>query len=375
MRASENRFFILLLVAATIGFGWILVPLYGAVLWGVVIAILFAPLYRRLNRAFDGKSNLAAITTVAIIVTMVILPISLIGAALAREATGMYARIESGNLEMLNSLKQFLAEPPAWINDLLERVGIGSLAELQERLTSLLMRGSQYFASQALAIGQNTVEFTVNLFVMLYLLFFLLRDGDLLAARIRRALPLPVEQQNQLLRKFTVVIRATVKGNMLIALIQGALGGLIFYALGISGALLWAVVMAFLSLLPAVGAGLVWAPVALYMLLTGAIWQGVVLIGFGALVIGMVDNVLRPVLVGKDTRMPDYVVLISTLGGLQVLGLNGFVLGPVVAAMFISTWDIYSISRQEPADARALAGTPAAAPTPGRIDTPSRTDA
>ncbi|MBI5130923.1 MAG: AI-2E family transporter [Rhodopseudomonas palustris] len=375
MRASENRFFILLLVAATIGFGWILVPLYGAVLWGVVIAILFAPLYRRLNRGFDGRSNLAALTTVAIIVTMVILPIALIGAALAREASGMYARIESGNLEMLNSLKQFLAEPPAWINDLLERVGIGSLAELQERLTSLLMRGSQYFASQALAIGQNTVEFTVNLFVMLYLLFFLLRDGDLLAARIRRALPLPVEQQNQLLRKFTVVIRATVKGNMLIALIQGALGGFIFYALGISGALLWAVVMAFLSLLPAVGAGLVWVPVALYMLLTGAIWQGVVLIGFGALVIGMVDNVLRPVLVGKDTRMPDYVVLISTLGGLQVLGLNGFVLGPVVAAMFISTWDIFSIARQEPADARALTGTPAISPPHERIDAPSRSDA
>jgi predicted PurR-regulated permease PerM len=346
MHATENKFFLLLLTAASVAFGWVLLPFYGAVLWGVVIAILFAPLYRQLNRSFDFRRNLAALATLTIIVVMVLLPVSLIGAALAKEAAGLYAKVESGNLGLLNSLRQFLAEPPGWINEVLDRFGIGSLAELQQRLTSALMRGSQYFASQALTIGQSTVDFTVNLFVMVYLLFFLLRDGDLLAGRIRRALPLSVDQQNQLLRKFAVVIRATVKGNMLIALIQGALGGLIFYILGISGALLWAVVMAFLSLLPAVGAGLVWVPVALYLIATGSIWQGVVLIAFGALVIGMVDNVLRPVLVGKDTRMPDYVVLISTLGGLQVFGLNGFVIGPVIAAMFIAVWDIYSTSRE-----------------------------
>jgi predicted PurR-regulated permease PerM len=374
MRASENPFFILLLVAASIGFGWILLPLYGAVLWGVVIAILFAPLYRRLNAALGGRRNIAALATVAIIVTMVILPLALIGAALAQEATAMYRRVESGNLDMLQYLKQVLAAPPAWISGILERFNIGNLSDLQERLSQGLMRGSQYIAGQAIGIGQGTLDIFVNLFVMVYLLFFLLRDGDLLAARIRRALPLPVEQESQLLRKFTVVIRATVKGNMLIALIQGALGGLMFYLLGISGALLWGVVMAFLSLLPAVGAGLVWLPVALYMIGSGSIWQGVTLIAFGMLVIGMIDNVLRPILVGKDTRMPDYIVLISTLGGIQVFGLNGFVIGPVIAAIFIAVWDIYSIARQEPADAQALmAAAPALAP-PERSDaTPRRT--
>ncbi|ABE37576.1 protein of unknown function UPF0118 [Rhodopseudomonas palustris BisB5] len=346
MRASENRFFILLLLVASIGFGWILLPLYSAVLWGVVIAILFAPLYRQLNRAFGFRRNLAALTTVAIIVTMVILPISLIGAALAQEARAMFLRIESGNLDMLQYLKQVLAEPPAWISGVLERFSIGNLSDLQERLSAVLMRGSQYLAGQAIGIGQGTVEIVINLGVMVYLLFFLLRDGDLLAARIRRAVPLSVEQESQLLRKFTVVIRATVKGNMLIALIQGALGGVMFYILGVNGALLWGVVMAFLSLLPAVGAGLVWLPVALYLLGTGSIWQGVALIAFGTMVIGTVDNVLRPVLVGKDTRMPDYVVLISTLGGIQVFGLNGFVIGPVIAAIFIAAWDIYSASRE-----------------------------
>jgi len=364
MHASENKFFLLLLIAATIAFGWILLPFYGAVLWGVVIAILFSPLYRRLNRAFGFRRSLAAFATVAIIVTLVILPLSAIGAALAKEATGMYGRIESGNLDLLNSLKQFIAEPPGWVNDLLDRFGIGSLADLQQRLTSTLMRGSQYIAGQALSIGQSTFDFTVNLFVMVYLLFFLLRDGDLLAGRVRRALPLGVDQENRLLGKFNVVIRATIKGNMLIALIQGSLGGLALYVLGISGALLWAVVMAFMSLLPAVGAAAVWLPVAVYLLATGSIWQGVALIGWGALVIGMVDNVLRPVLVGKDTRMPDYVVLISTLGGLEVFGLNGFVIGPVIAAMFIAVWDIYSESRQDAGDSLPILTPGSAAGAP-----------
>lgn len=371
MRASENSFFILLLIGATVLFGWILWPLYSAVLWGMVIAILFAPLNRGLNRAFGFRRNLAALTSVTIIVLMVLLPLSLLGAALAREAAATYTKIESGNLDLLNTLRDLLAARPDWIGDLLSRFGVGSLADLQQRLSAVLLRGSQYLAGQALDFGQSTFDFTVNLFVMVYLLFFLLRDGDLLAGRIRRATPLGVDHQTQLLDKFTVVIRATVKGNMLIALIQGSLGGLAFYVLGISGALMWAVVMAFLSLLPAVGAGIVWLPMALYLIATGSIWQGVGLIVWGALVIGMVDNFLRPILVGKDTRMPDYVVLISTLGGLEVFGLNGFVIGPVIAAMFIATWDIYSAARQDAGDTPTI-GSGAAeaepAPTPVRSD-------
>ena len=171
--------------------------------------------------------------------------------------------------------------------------------------------------------------------------------------RIRNAVPLRAEQQRALSEKFTTVIRATVKGNIVVAVLQGALGGLIFWLLDIHAPVLWAVVMAFLSLLPAVGAGLVWGPVAIYFLVTGAIWQGIVLIGYGVLVIGLVDNVLRPILVGKDTKMPDYVVLISTLGGMVIFGLNGFVIGPVIAAMFMAAWDIIVVSRASGAGGNA----------------------
>lgn len=123
------------------------------------------------------------------------------------------------------------------------------------------------------------------------------------------------------------------------------LGGLIFWFLEIPSPLLWAVLMALLSLLPAVGAAIVWGPVALYFLLSGAIWQGVLLGLYGVFVIGLVDNVLRPILVGKDTRMPDYLILISTLGGLAIFGLNGFVIGPLIAALFISSWDLFVDTR------------------------------
>ena len=132
----------------------------------------------------------------------------------------------------------------------------------------------------------------------------------------------------------------------MVAVVQGALGGVLFWLLGIRGALLWAVVMAVFSLLPAFGTAIVWVPVAIYFLVTGAVGQGLLVIGYGVLVIGLVDNVLRPVLVGKDTKMPDYVVLVATLGGLSVFGVNGFVIGPIIAALFLAAWSIVAASRR-----------------------------
>jgi predicted PurR-regulated permease PerM len=219
------------------------------------------------------------------------------------------------------------------------------MAAIQEKLTESLKEGSQAIAGGALSFGQNTFDFIVSLFVMLYLLFFLLRDGDALVRRIRAAVPLRSEQQRELLEKFTVVTRATVKGNIVVAAVQGALGGLAFWVLGVHAPVLWGVLMALLSLLPAIGAAIVWLPVAIYLLAAGQTWQGVALIAFGAIVIGLVDNVLRPILVGKDTRMPDYIVLISTLGGIALFGVNGFIVGPVIAAMFMAAWDIFAARR------------------------------
>jgi predicted PurR-regulated permease PerM len=343
----EDRVFLVLIVLVTLAFAWVLWPLSGAVLWGVVIAILFAPLYRRLTTAMRQRRNLAALATVAIILVMVILPLTLLTASLLQEAYGVIRRIQSGEVDFGRYFDQILNALPAWASGLLDRFGLTDLGAVQSSLSDGLMKGSRVLATQALNIGQNTFDFIVSLFVMLYLLFFLLRDGDDLARRIRRAIPLRAEQQQALLHTFTTVIRATVKGNIVVAILQGALGGLIFWLLGIHAPLLWAALMTVLSLLPAVGAALVWGPVAVYFLATGAVWQGVLLAAYGVLVIGLVDNVVRPILVGQDTKMPDYVVLIATLGGIAIFGINGFVIGPVIAALFMATWDIASASRPE----------------------------
>ncbi|HEX6210296.1 MAG TPA: AI-2E family transporter [Methylomirabilota bacterium] len=346
-RSFDDKAFVLLVVFVSLAFALILWPLSGAVLWGTVIAIVFAPLYRRLLRAMRRRRNLAALATLAIIVVMVMLPLALIGASLVREAAGVYAGIQSGDLNVGRYLRQIYDALPGWAVALLDRFGLTSLGVMQERLTTGLMKTGQFVAAQAISVGQNTFQFVVSLFVMVYLLFFLLRDGDDLRRRIVAAVPLRPEHQQALLDKFTVVVRATVKGNIVVALLQGALGGLIFWLLGIHAALLWAVLMAVLSLLPAVGAGLVWGPVAIYLLATGSTWQGILLIAYGVLVIGLVDNVVRPILVGQDTKMPDYVVLISTLGGIAIFGINGFLLGPLIAAMFIAAWDIFAESKSD----------------------------
>ncbi|VCU69107.1 putative inner membrane protein [Pigmentiphaga humi] len=335
------RAFILLLVIATIAFGWLLWPFFGAVFWGAILAIVFFPMQRRLQARFGGRANLAALATLGVCILLVIIPVSVIAGAIIQQGAGLYDQIRSGHVDFRAYFEQAVTALPESARNLLSRFGLMDIGGVQAKLADVATKGSQFFATQALSIGQNTFQFVISLGVMLYLLFFLLRDGATLSAKIRRSIPLTESHKRHLLRKFIAVVRATVKGNIVVAITQGILGGIIFWILGIQGALLWSVVMAFLSLLPAVGAGLIWGPVAIYFLMTGSIVQGIVLTLYGILVIGLVDNVLRPILVGKDTRMPDYVVLISTLGGMALFGINGFVIGPLIAALFMAVWDIF----------------------------------
>ena len=341
----EDKAFLALVIAVSLAFALVLWPFFGAVFWAAILAILFAPLFRRLSKSLRHRRTLAALATLLIIVLMVILPVAVLTAMLLQEGLGVYERIQSGELNVGQFFRQIFGALPPWATQWLDRLGLTSLGEVQQRVSAGLTKGLQFLAAQAFNIGQNTFDFFVSLFIMVYLLFFLLRDGEELSVRIRDASPLRRELQRNLSAKLITVIRATERGNIVVAIVQGALGALIFWFLGINTPVLWGALMALLSLLPAVGAGLVWLPVAIYLLVTGAVWQGIVLIAYGVLVIGLVDNVLRPILVGKDTKMPDYVVLVSTLGGIAIFGLNGFVIGPLIAAMFIATWDICSASR------------------------------
>lgn len=342
----QQKTFLLLLSIVTIAFGWILLPYAGAIFWGVILAIVFAPVYRWVLLKTKGRATLASILVLLLIVVMVILPLSLISAALVNQAASVVELVRSGDITVAGFFGKVMDALPGWAVNLLDRFNLTNLSSLQDKLTAGASQVSQVVAVKAINIGLYTFDFLTSLGILLYLLFFLLRDGASLTARIRNAVPLSRKYKQRLFNNFTTVIRATVKGNILIAIAQGALGGLIFWFLDVRAPLLWGVLMAFLSLLPAIGAALVWAPVAIYFLATGSIWQGVTLIAFGILVIGLVDNLLRPVLVGKDTRMPDYVVLLSTVGGMALFGLHGFVIGPIVAAMFIAAWDLFATASE-----------------------------
>ncbi|MDN5843219.1 MAG: AI-2E family transporter [Alcaligenaceae bacterium] len=367
------RSFLLLLIAVSIAFISVLLPFYAAIFWGVVLAVIFSPVHRRLRELVGERRNLASFMTVAVVILIVIIPVIFIAGALASEAAGIYNRINTGQLNLGGYYEQIVSALPPSIHHSLEAFGVGDLLSIREKLSAGALQASQFLAKQAVNIGQNTFQFVIGLGIMLYLLFFLLRDGPQLARQTQRLIPLSDEHRRHLLRKFATVVRATVKGNIVIAITQGALGGAMFAFLGIQGALFWGVVMAVLSLLPAVGASLIWAPVAVYCLVVGDYTSGIILILFGVLVIGLLDNVLRPILVGKDTKLPDYVVLISTLGGLSVFGLNGFVIGPLFAALFIACWDLFpeAVSMSVQPD-RAIKDTEIDAPQPTHA--PSITD-
>lgn len=334
--------FLLLLALITIAFGWLLKPFFGAVFWAMTLALMFDPIYQRIRTKFRGRSNLAALATLLLCLVIVILPMALVTSTLITEVTGVTQRIKAGDINFRSYFQQVLTALPHWLLDWLDRLGLSNLQGVLDRLSAGLAQGGQMLATNALAIGQNTFDFLVSFVIMMYLLFFLLRDGRGLARMVRDSIPLEPEHTRYLLAKFATVVRATVKGNVLVALAQGALGGMAFWVLGIHAAVFWGVVMALLSLLPAIGAALVWGPVAIYLLSTGSVLSGVGLVMWGVLVIGLSDNVLRPLLVGKDTKMPDYLVLVSTIGGMSLFGINGFVIGPTIAAMFIAFWALFN---------------------------------
>jgi predicted PurR-regulated permease PerM len=341
----EDRVFLGFVVVASLAMLWVSWPFLGAILWGVIAAIMFAPVNDRLFMKMPTRKNLAATLTLLLVIAVVIIPFFVIGGLLIDEALRTYNQLQTREIDFAAIFDQLRQAIPPSIAQYLQKYNMGDLASVQEKLSSVATSAVRMAATQAVNVGQGAFGFAMALGVMLYLTYFLLRDGRALTRKIGDAIPLQGGRKRELFEKFTTVIRATIKGSIVVAVVQGCLGGFIFWALGIKGALLWGVIMGILSLVPAVGAAIVWLPVAIYLCIVGDYMSAAILAGFGGLVIGSVDNILRPILVGADTRMPDYVILITTLGGISVMGINGFIVGPVIAAMFISSWEIFTESR------------------------------
>jgi predicted PurR-regulated permease PerM len=344
-RRLETGFFILLVALATLAFFGLIRDFIMPLFWALVLAIVFRPVQRWWLERTHERTSLAAVLTILTITVVVILPLGLLVVALSREALQFYQRIADGEIDLGAAVE--------WVRGLIP-VGLGWLEGLgfeferfQDGISDLAATTSRWIAEQALAIGQDAVRISVLFLLMVYILFFFVRDGERLLDRVMDAVPISEPRKEALFRRFASVSRATVGGALAVAAVQGAAGGLVFFILGIPGPVFWGAIMMILSFLPAVGASLVWGPAAVILAATGSPVRAVILVVLGVLFVGIIDNVLRPILVGRYARMPDFLVLIATLGGLATFGLSGVVIGPVIAAFFISLWEMFGREYRE----------------------------
>ncbi len=345
-RQIEQGGFLLFLALISLALLAIVLPFLQPVLWAALAAILFQPLYRWFLYRRPEKTSQAALASMVVIIFAVILPGLWIGSAVVDEAAGLFLAFQDGQIDVAMYFERIFAALPTNIQTSLENAGFGDLGEIQERAQAFIEDSLGIIAAQALAIGGSVVGFVLSFGIALYVGFFLLRDGRAIGEAILAALPMDRIIADRLALRFLTIVRATIKGSVVVGIVQGALGAITFWIVGIPSVLLLGVIMAIASLLPAVGPAIVWVPAAIYLLATGAVWQGLVVIISGVAVIGLADNVLRPILVGRDTGIPDWLILVTTLGGISLMGLSGIVVGPLVCGLFLAAWGIFTEQRQ-----------------------------
>ena len=339
---TETRFrqaFLLLLVTAiSVAF----VAMIRAFLLTILLAAIFTglsyPVYRWLLRRVRGHEALAAIATLILLLTLVIAPLLAVLGAGANEALRVSETFRP-------RLQQLVNQPGAFDSQLRTLPGYHHIqpyrAQILTKAGELVGSTSAFLFAALSATTRATAVFIFQFFVLLYTMFFFLTGGPGLLRAVLGYLPLTEADKQRMLEKFVSVTRATLKGTILIGAAQGALGGLAFWAVGLDGAIFWGTVMTVLSIIPGVGSALVWVPTAIILVATGEVWRGIGLAVFCALVVGSVDNVMRPRLVGQDIKMHELLIFFSTLGGLLLFGAMGFILGPILAALFVTAWEMF----------------------------------
>ncbi|WP_342657390.1 AI-2E family transporter [Sphingomonas sp. NY01] len=358
----ENGGLILFIAGITLALALVVSSFAGALLWAALAALLFQPLFQRLLARWPDRRNMAAAVTLLIITVAVVIPAIVITSLVIDQAAGVYTQMRSGRINFAAYFQQVHDALPLRLQHLLDNSGFNSFERAQARISAVISNSVSVIASQALSIGRNAAAFLLAFGVGLYVTYFLLRDGDRLGPAVVRALPLRPAVAERIADKFVAVVRATIKGSGVVALVQGALGAITFWIVGIPAALLWGLLMAIAALLPAIGPAIIWVPIAIYLLATSAIWQAAVVILSGVFVIGLADNILRPILVGRDTGIPDWLVLVTTLGGIDLIGLSGIVVGPLAGALFITAWQILTEQREAQATPSERPPSPAYRP-------------
>ncbi|KFZ44332.1 hypothetical protein DS62_05310 [Smithella sp. SC_K08D17] len=333
----QNIIFLILLAFITGLLAYILKPFFFAVFWAVLIASVFAPLYKFINKKIVNPNICAGITMMGIILCL-ILPVGLLIDLLIMEIIDIYQSFNSYSSNWIGTLSEALkalSKKPIFASLNLDQTFL--INKSQEAFKVL----TSYVFSHISEFTQNTILVVVQFAVMLYSLFFFLRDGERLVKTITENIPVDNKHLEHFINQFLTTAKASLKFTFIIGGIQGFLGGMIFYITGIERALVWGVLMFALSIVPAIGCSLIWAPAGIIMLLLGHIWQGIAILIFGLIVISSVDNLLRPVLLGRDTQMHSLLIFLSTLGGIAAMGFSGFILGPVIASLFLAGWKLF----------------------------------
>ena len=332
---STNAYY-LLLALITILFVSIIFNFAAPILWSIVVSIIFYPLYEKFL-LMTNKKSLSSILSLILILLLVIIP-----------SIGILGLITNELIIFINSFDDYSLERyvemipnESLINDLLAWAGL-SITQLTEKADDFLLAASKVFYESVSTISANVINFFISLFLFIYLTFFFFKDGEKIVKSCMDAFPMKNEDESYLLNEFQKTTRATIKGTIIVALAQGFLGYMTLLLLGVEGALIWGAVMALLSIIPAVGTILVWLPIALVLFLNGQIMEASILIFSGIFIIGMIDNLLRPILIGKETKIPDYLILLTTIGGISIFGITGFIIGPIIASLFISIWSLSS---------------------------------
>jgi predicted PurR-regulated permease PerM len=326
--------FMTLVLLVTVSFFLLIKDFLLACFWAIILAVVFDPIYQRFRQYYKASDSVPLVLTMLIIILVFVIPLFTMAMIIAGESADYYNKIQSGEINPQLYFQDTLALFPK-----VPQIPGINVEQISATVGNAFEQAVKYIAQQVPALTQNILNLIVQVALAFYILFFLLRDGHYLIRKLISLIPIGDRVEVELFERFASVARATVKGGLIVAVIQGSIGGLLFWFVGIPAAFLWGMVMIILSLLP-IGSALVWAPAAAILFLQGQTVKAIIIVSVGILAIGLIDNFLRPRLIGKDSKMSDYLVMVSTLGGLAWFSLTGFVLGPIIAALFVTCWEI-----------------------------------
>lgn len=344
----RNLLFLGALGLVSLAFLFILRPFAYPIFWAAVFAALFYPLYKKLNTKLKTP-NLSATITLLVAIFAITIPMLIFGTILIAQSVDIYNKV-SNNQDQISSFLAGAADTIKIKNNRFtarfnfdESFWVEKFSEGAKFVTS-------YIFTNITKITQNSIIFFTMVLIMLYTLYFFLRDGEKILKTLMHLCPLGDKYEKILFQKFTTTTLGTLKGVAIVGGLQAGLGALAFFIAGLQGALIWGLVMFVLTLLPAFGCSLVWFPAGMLLLLSGKIWQGIFMLSFGFFVISTVDNLLRPIIVGREAQMHPLLILFSMLGGIVVFGPSGFIIGPIIASLLLAFWEMYDEYYREQLD-------------------------